>query len=80
MAEFEYAHLQGIGEHLLMVWRRDTYLQQIREVDEHIVPGLFLSASDIDADRDDMHAASTAREFVFEGKRVQSSCSKRYNI
>ena len=55
----------------------DAYLEEIREVDEHVVPRLLLSASNIEADGDDVHALATLCELVLNGKRVQACSGER---
>jgi hypothetical protein len=56
--------------------RVETYLQKIGEVDQHVVPRLFLPAGDVYADGDDVHASPPTSELVFEGKRVQTRSSQ----
>jgi hypothetical protein len=49
-----------------------TYLQKVREINEHIVPSFFLSAGNVNADCDDVDAFATFGKLVLDGKGVQT--------
>lgn len=49
-----------------------TYLEEVREVDEHVVPRLFLPAGDVYTHGDNVHAPPATRELVLERECVQA--------
>lgn len=53
---------------------KGAYLEQVREVDKHVVASLLLSACDVEADGDDVHALPTLGELVLDGEGIQACC------
>lgn len=73
MAKLEDVHLRGWFTIVRLRTRKLlTYLEQVGEVDQHVVPCLLLSAGDVYADGYDVHAFPTAGELVFEGEGVEA--------
>ena len=56
--------------------RRRFYLEEVGEIDEHIVARLLLSTRDVEADCYYVEAFAPFREFVFYGKCVQPRCGE----
>jgi hypothetical protein len=56
------------------------HLEEVREIDEHIVTRLLLSACDIETDSDDVEALPPFRKLVLHCESVQSRCRKRDNV
>lgn len=50
-----------------------THLQEVGEIDKHVlVTGIFLPASDVQADGDDIHTLSALGKLVLQGERIES--------
>lgn len=52
----------------------EAYLEQVGEVDKHVVPRLLLAACDVEADGDDVHALPTLGKLVLDGEGIQPCC------
>jgi hypothetical protein len=59
---------------------RRFYLEEVGEIDEHIVARLFLSTRDVETDRYDVEAFAPFSEFVFYREGVQTRCGERDNV
>jgi hypothetical protein len=46
------------------------YLEKVREIDEHVITRLFLSACNVETDSNDVEAFPPFRKFVLHRKRV----------
>jgi hypothetical protein len=56
------------------------HLEEVREIDEHIVARLLLPACNIETDSDNVEALPPFRKLVLHGESVQSRCRKRDNV
>lgn len=56
------------------------HLEEVREIDEHIVTRLFLPACNIETDSNDVEALPPFRKLMLHGESVQSRCRKRNNV
>jgi hypothetical protein len=56
------------------------HLEEVREIDKHIVTRLLLSTCNIETDSDDVEALPPFRKLVLHCESVQSRCRKRDNI
>jgi hypothetical protein len=53
--------------------RNMTHLEQIGKVDKHVISCLFLPASDVETDGDDVEALTALGEFMFHRESVKPS-------
>jgi hypothetical protein len=56
------------------------HLEEVREIDEHIVTCLLLPACNIETDSDNVEAFPPFRKLVLHCESVQSRCRKRDNV
>lgn len=54
-----------------------VHLEEVREINEHIVTRLLLPTCYIEADSDDVEALPPFRKLVLHCESVQSRCRKR---
>ena len=49
-----------------------TYLKQVGEVDEHIVPRLLLSTRDVNANSYDVHTSSSPSKLMLQSEGIET--------
>lgn len=52
-----------------------TYLEEVTEVDKHVISGFLLSAGNVEADGDHIETLAPLCEFVLHSKGVQTGRS-----
>ena len=57
-----------------------SHLKEIRKINQHIIPRLFLSTGHVKADGYNIEAFSSLGEFVFNSERVQPGCGQADNL
>jgi hypothetical protein len=78
MPEFEDVNLGNLScKH---VKKHKKYLEEIGEVDEHVIPCLLLAARDIETDGNNIEGFATFREFVLDREGVHPCGSQADNI
>ncbi len=58
----------------------DVYLQEIREIDEHVLPCFLLTTRYVYTDGDDVQILPSLGEFVLDGKSVHANRGGSYNV
>jgi hypothetical protein len=60
--------------------RNYVHLEEVREINEHVVPCLFLPTRNVETDRHDVETLAAFRKLVFYREGVQSRCCERNNV
>jgi hypothetical protein len=60
--------------------RKSVHLEEVREINEHVITCLFLPARNVETDRDDVETLAAFRKLVFYREGVQSRCCERDNV